>query len=163
MSNISDDSLTNFNKIKVLTLIFKNTKITNENLVYKFCSHDKLLLSTSQMPAACLDTVLSLCWKWQISQVLARLKTAYGDLYTEQNVMLSGSHTHSTPGGYMQNLLFDLSILGFVRQTFAVLTSGIVKVSCILQDASVRTTDFVSDLPFLPVNPRQTTHHKFRK
>jgi hypothetical protein len=64
--------------------------------------------------------------------VLARLKSLYGDLYTEQNVMLSGSHTHSTPGGYMQNLLFDLSILGFVRQTFVALMAGIVIVSCIL-------------------------------
>lgn len=64
--------------------------------------------------------------------MLARLKSLYGDVYTEQNVMLSGSHTHSTPGGYMQNLLFDLSILGFVRQTFMALLSGIVIVSCII-------------------------------
>lgn len=59
-------------------------------------------------------------------EVLARLKSLYGDLYKEQNVMLSGTHTHSTPGGYMQNLLFDLSILGFVRQTFETLLAGIV-------------------------------------
>jgi neutral ceramidase len=65
-------------------------------------------------------------------QVLARLKSLYGDLYTEQNLMLSGSHTHSTPGGYMQNLLFDLSILGFVRQTFVALLTGIIMVSCAL-------------------------------
>jgi len=44
--------------------------------------------------------------------------------------MLSGSHTHSTPGGHMQHLLFDLSVLGFVRQTFAALMAGIVIVSC---------------------------------
>jgi small basic protein len=65
-------------------------------------------------------------------QVLASLKALYGALYTEQNVMLSASHTHSTPGGFMQNLLFDLSVLGFVRQTFVTLLTGIVIVSCIL-------------------------------
>lgn len=72
-------------------------------------------------------------------QVLARLKSIYGDVYTKQNLMLSGTHTHSTPGGYMQNLLFDLSILGFVRQTFVALTTGIVKVSCILYHSSEYT------------------------
>ncbi|KDR24151.1 Neutral ceramidase [Zootermopsis nevadensis] len=77
-------------------------------------------------------------------EVLARLKTAYGDLYTEQNVMLSGSHTHSTPGGYMQNLLFDLSILGFVRQTFAVLTSGIVKSVRKAHESMTRGSVFVT-------------------
>jgi neutral ceramidase len=61
-------------------------------------------------------------------QVLARLKPIYGGAYTQRNVMLSASHTHSTPGGHMQNLLFDLSILGFVRQTFVVLVAGVVKV-----------------------------------
>jgi hypothetical protein len=71
-------------------------------------------------------------------QVLARLKSVYGDLYTERNVMLSGSHTHSTPGGFMQDLLFDLSILGFVRQTFVALTIGIVKVSRILSQQRVQ-------------------------
>jgi neutral ceramidase len=62
-------------------------------------------------------------------QVLTRLKSLYGGLYTEENLMLSGTHTHSTPGGYMQNLLFDLSILGFVRETFVALLTGIILVS----------------------------------
>ncbi|PSN40922.1 Neutral ceramidase [Blattella germanica] len=59
-------------------------------------------------------------------EVLARLKPFYGDLYTEKNVMISGTHTHSTPGGFMQDLLFDISVLGFVRQTFVALMAGIV-------------------------------------
>jgi len=59
-------------------------------------------------------------------EVLARLQHTYGGLYTEQNVMISATHTHSTPGGYMHNLLFDLSILGFVRQSFMALMAGIV-------------------------------------
>jgi neutral ceramidase len=62
-------------------------------------------------------------------QVLGRLQHTYGNLYTEQNVMISATHTHSTPGGYMHDLLFDLSVLGFVRQSFMALMAGIVIVS----------------------------------
>jgi len=43
--------------------------------------------------------------------------------------MISATHTHSTPGGYMQDLLFDLSVLGFVQQSFMALMTGIVIVS----------------------------------
>jgi len=43
--------------------------------------------------------------------------------------MISATHTHSTAGGYMHDLLFDLSVLGFVRQSFMALMAGIVIVS----------------------------------
>ena len=43
--------------------------------------------------------------------------------------MISATHTHSAPGGYMHDLLFDLSVLGFVRQSFVALMAGIVMVS----------------------------------
>jgi len=43
--------------------------------------------------------------------------------------MISATHTHSTAGGYMHDLLFDLSVLGFVRQSFVALMAGIVIVS----------------------------------
>lgn len=59
-------------------------------------------------------------------EVLARLQHTYGGLYTERNLMISATHTHSTPGGYMHDLLFDLSVLGFVRQSFMALMAGIV-------------------------------------
>jgi neutral ceramidase len=62
-------------------------------------------------------------------QVLERLKNTFGDLYTERNLMISSTHTHSAPGGYMHNLLFDMSVLGFVRQSFMALMAGIVTVS----------------------------------
>ncbi|XP_068081600.1 neutral ceramidase isoform X2 [Anabrus simplex] len=58
-------------------------------------------------------------------EVINMLKTRYGSMYTEKNVMLSGTHTHSTPGGFLQDLLFDLSSLGFVKETFIALVSGI--------------------------------------
>jgi neutral ceramidase len=58
-----------------------------------------------------------------------KLVGLYGKVYNEQNVMLSGTHTHSGPGGYLVDLLFDLNTLGFVEQTFNAHLDGIVRVS----------------------------------
>ncbi|GLG99300.1 Neutral ceramidase [Gryllus bimaculatus] len=58
-------------------------------------------------------------------QVVEALRARYGDLYTERNVMISGTHTHSGPGGFLQDILFDLSTLGFVKDTFEALVGGI--------------------------------------
>lgn len=58
-------------------------------------------------------------------KVLDRLKQRYGDLYTEKNVAISGTHTHSGPGGYLQYVLYIVTSLGFVRQSFDVIVDGI--------------------------------------
>ncbi|KAL0831611.1 hypothetical protein ABMA28_002389 [Loxostege sticticalis] len=60
-------------------------------------------------------------------EVIKRLQKRYGDLYNDQNVILSGTHTHSTPGGFLIDFLFDLPILGFVRETFVAYIAGIYK------------------------------------
>ena len=39
--------------------------------------------------------------------VLQRLDVAHRGLYTNENVMLAGTHTHSAPGGYSGTLLYD--------------------------------------------------------
>lgn len=39
--------------------------------------------------------------------------------------MLSSTHTHSVPGGYLQYLLYDLTSFGFVRETFDAYVDGI--------------------------------------
>lgn len=49
----------------------------------------------------------------------------YGDLYTEKNVAISGIHTHAGPGGYLQYVVYIITSLGFVRQSFDVLVDGI--------------------------------------
>ena len=43
-----------------------------------------------------------------------------------KNVAISGIHTHSGPGGYFQYVLYIITSLGFVRQSFDALVSGIV-------------------------------------
>lgn len=61
--------------------------------------------------------------------VIENLSASYGDIYNVQNVIISGTHTHSTPGGFMEHLLFDITILGHVKQTFEGLVEGITQVS----------------------------------
>ncbi|CAI9297995.1 unnamed protein product [Lactuca saligna] len=58
-------------------------------------------------------------------KVLERLKARYGDLYTEKNVAISGIHTHAGPGGYLQYVVYIVTSLGFVRQSFDVIVDGI--------------------------------------
>ena len=49
-------------------------------------------------------------------------------MYTEKNVIISGTHTHSGPGGYWQYVLYQLSTSqGFVRENFDVIIDGIVE------------------------------------
>ncbi|KAL9891718.1 neutral ceramidase isoform X1 [Glossina fuscipes] len=59
-------------------------------------------------------------------EVIKRLEARYGiDVYTNDNLVISGTHTHSGPGGFLMHLLYDVSILGFVPQTFEAMAHGI--------------------------------------
>ncbi|CAA6655087.1 unnamed protein product [Spirodela intermedia] len=60
-------------------------------------------------------------------KVLERLQARYGDLYTADNVAISGIHTHAGPGGYLQYVTYIVTSFGFVRQSFDVLVDGIEK------------------------------------
>ncbi|XP_065225637.1 neutral ceramidase [Planococcus citri] len=59
-------------------------------------------------------------------EVLKKLGQKFEDLYTVNNVMISGTHTHSAPGGFLMDFLFDVSTLGFNQETYSALTKGIV-------------------------------------
>ncbi|KAL2721907.1 neutral ceramidase [Vespula maculifrons] len=59
--------------------------------------------------------------------VLHKLQSQYGNLYTEKNVMISGTHTHSSPGGFMMDVLFDLTTYGFVKESFNAIVNGITR------------------------------------
>ncbi|KAL0314479.1 UNVERIFIED_CONTAM: Neutral ceramidase 2 [Sesamum angustifolium] len=58
-------------------------------------------------------------------KVLERLKSRYGDLYNEDNVAISGTHTHAGPGGYLQYVTYSVTSLGFVPQSFDALVTAI--------------------------------------
>ncbi|XP_006831495.1 PREDICTED: neutral ceramidase [Chrysochloris asiatica] len=60
-------------------------------------------------------------------EVLNRLKSKYGSLYRRDNVILSGTHTHSGPAGYFQYTVFVIASEGFSNRTFQYMVNGIVK------------------------------------
>lgn len=66
---------------------------------------------------------------FDLLQVAKALRTKFGDLYTDENVLITATHTHATPGGHLQYLLYLIPSQGFIRQTFFSLVKGIVKVS----------------------------------
>lgn len=60
-------------------------------------------------------------------EVLNRLKSKYGSLYRRDNVILSGTHTHSGPAGYFQYTVFIIASEGFSNRTFEYMVTGIMK------------------------------------
>lgn len=70
-------------------------------------------------------------------EVVKRLLQKFPDQrYTARNVMISGTHSHSGPGGYFEYFLFEITSLGFVNQTFEAFTQAIVD-SIVIADASL--------------------------
>jgi neutral ceramidase len=57
--------------------------------------------------------------------VMEKLHATYGGEYTNHNVMLAGTHTHSGPGGYYGYALYDFAIMGFDRQNYNAIVEGI--------------------------------------
>ncbi|XP_030919361.1 neutral ceramidase [Geospiza fortis] len=60
-------------------------------------------------------------------EVLKQLRSKYGELYRQDNVILSGTHTHSGPGGYFQYTLFWITSKGLVQPALKSIVNGIVK------------------------------------
>jgi hypothetical protein len=47
-------------------------------------------------------------------------------VYVWDNVILSGTHTHSTPGGVGGTALVDITTFGFIRHNFDAIVNGVV-------------------------------------
>ncbi len=62
------------------------------------------------------------------TEVVRRLNNEFGrNLFRTDNIMISGTHTHSGPGGYSHYALYNLSLMGFDKQNFEVIVNGIVQ------------------------------------
>ena len=61
------------------------------------------------------------------SEVIKRLKSQFQSLYDENNVLISGTHTHSAPGGFSSSQLYEYTTGGFDPHTFECIVSGMVK------------------------------------
>lgn len=71
--------------------------------------------------------------------VMAKLAAAYGDTYSDENVMISATHTHSGPGGYSHYALYNLTILGYDKQNYDTIVNGIYQ-SIVRAHNNVRTS-----------------------
>ncbi|XP_066548984.1 neutral ceramidase [Amia ocellicauda] len=60
-------------------------------------------------------------------EVMKELQLKYGNLYRQDNVVLSGTHTHSGPAGYFQYTLFMITSMGYIKPSIQALVNGIVK------------------------------------
>ncbi|KAF3703995.1 Neutral ceramidase [Channa argus] len=60
-------------------------------------------------------------------EVLQALQVKYGDLYRQDNVVLSGTHTHCGLGGYFQYTLFMITSKGYIKASIQPLVNGILK------------------------------------
>jgi hypothetical protein len=59
-------------------------------------------------------------------------------------VALSGIHTHSGPGGYLQYVLYTITSLGFVRESFDTLVDGVVEARARFTQASPSGAEYVA-------------------
>lgn len=58
--------------------------------------------------------------------VIKQLQARFGSRYQDSNVMISATHTHSGPGGYAFETLYNVTSRGFYHDNYRVLVDGIV-------------------------------------
>lgn len=59
-------------------------------------------------------------------KVVEGLEAALPGVYSYENVCISGTHTHSSPAGFLQYTLFQVTSFGFVPETYNAYVDGIV-------------------------------------
>ncbi len=59
--------------------------------------------------------------------VINKLQKTFGKKYSEDNVLISATHTHSGPGGYAFHTLYNITIGGFYQQNYDAVVNGIVE------------------------------------
>lgn len=73
-----------------------------------------------------VNTDLGFVFQGIKQQVINKLKTKYGNLYSEDNVLITATHTHSGPGGFSTYIFYNLTTLGFDSQHFDTIINGII-------------------------------------
>lgn len=58
--------------------------------------------------------------------VLNKLEKLYPGLFAHENLMISSTHTHSAPGGFSWNTLYQLTTFGVSHQNIDGIIDGIV-------------------------------------
>ncbi|MCO1335791.1 neutral/alkaline ceramidase [Microbulbifer sp. OS29] len=77
--------------------------------------------------------------------VIAKLKNQFGSSrYTDDNVMLTATHTHVGPGGYDHYVMLNMSALGYAEDNYDVIVDGIYQ-SIVAADDSLAAGDIYID------------------
>jgi len=58
--------------------------------------------------------------------IVSQLSSQYPGLYTDANIAFVGTHQHAGVGGYLENLLPQVTSLGYVKQTADAIIAGTV-------------------------------------
>lgn len=58
--------------------------------------------------------------------IVSQLSSQFSGLYTDANIAFVGTHQHSGVGGYLENLLPQVTSLGYVNQTASAIVTGTV-------------------------------------
>ncbi|KAG6876986.1 hypothetical protein C0993_011299 [Termitomyces sp. T159_Od127] len=58
--------------------------------------------------------------------IISQLETLYSGIYTATNVAFVGTHQHAGVGGYLENLLPQVTSLGYVKETADAIVAGTV-------------------------------------
>lgn len=58
--------------------------------------------------------------------IVSHLSSQYLGLYTDANIAFVGTHQHAGVGGYLENLLPQVTSLGYVKQTADAIIAGTV-------------------------------------
>jgi neutral ceramidase len=58
--------------------------------------------------------------------IVSKLSSLYPGVYTNDNIAFVGTHQHSGVGGYLENLLPQITSLGYVKQTADAIITGTV-------------------------------------
>lgn len=87
-------------------------------------------------------------------QVIVQLQKKYGNLYTDENVLLTATHTHSGPGGYSTYTFYNITTLGFSHKNFNTIVEGIVNAVSFAHDhlQKAQLTIAKGDLPNISFN-----------
>ena len=83
--------------------------------------------STTGKRVAWVSNELAMLFSSVKQGVLKKLNALYPGRYTDQNVMLSATHTHSGPGGYSHHVMYNLTTYGHIAQNYATIVDGITE------------------------------------
>jgi neutral ceramidase len=90
------------------------------------------------------------------ARAMQLLAQRFGSLYNHNNTMISATHTHSGPGGFTYFALYDITTLGFQRESLEVVAHGIAeavaRAHTNLRSASIRLASGDLNAPQTNIN-----------